>query len=106
MRIIAKAVQNKLCGLSQNFLQKVREGGEKSAFYLCVFFWQRPYTLILGVQNNIPRWNILWNIIPDFAILFQMLEFLFYLGIVFCSLSGYKIIPVFNSNVERFGIRV
>ncbi len=36
----------------------------------------------------------------------QLELFFILIGIVFCSLSGYKIIPVFYSNVEQFGIRV
>ena len=31
---------------------------------------------------------------------------LFYVGIVYCSLSGYRFIPLFYSKLEQFGIRV
>ena len=41
MRIIAKAVQNKLCGLSQNFLQKVQERELKRVLFICVRFSDR-----------------------------------------------------------------
>ncbi len=39
LRNIDKAVQNKLCGLSQKFMQKgMREGGEKTqTLFVCVY---------------------------------------------------------------------